>query len=62
MHGRVGEGTLAVGGVEVLDEGGEGVELGGGSVPRVELAGGERVRGASGERLPADQNLLGVCL
>lgn len=37
----MGEGTLAVGGVEVLDEGGEGVEFGGGSVPRLELAGGE---------------------
>lgn len=33
VHGRVGKGAFALAGVVVLDQGGEGVEFGGGGIP-----------------------------
>jgi hypothetical protein len=59
----VGEGSLSVGGVEVLDQGGEGVELGGGSVPeKYQLAIHFLSVYSSSISLPADKNLPGVRL
>lgn len=60
VDGGVGESALAVGGVEVLDQGGEGVELRGGGVP------GSMSNIAPWEirklLLPSDKNLAGVRL